>query len=589
MKAVHYLVVSLLLACLCTGIAAALPDDATPLLNAAGAGGGGDAITLETTTMTATANVPFTLSGRIYSKSTGAPYASIGVTLEERAPGSIAFRQIGSTTTDSDGRYSFQVTRSTPGVYYYHVAIYNQVLEGDWAVTVIGSGTVPTVTTLPTVPAGGATMAQAYASYEAGNAAWSSAWAASDFGQIRSYLTQARAHYASCLATANQVNDPANAANLALMKKVSTAYIALADAALAMYDGSDTYSTGRNQMNAASYAAAATSFQAAAEKFGQSQSLFGQATTTLQSVSFAGTSFGDGTAYIAAIVPVLNGKAAYVGEFGTYARGWQYTALAYGASATGDQAGFRTQATQAMGQFGMLRTSANFGADATSNYNILATMLGGATPGPTVTTPAPITGTTITALMDQGAISVTGRGSTLELAGLKIQNLRAEPLSFTVPIGTYLDSDDETVQDMVTTETLQVTLAASEEKEVLVWAACAQMTREIPTRDDSFEIEAAPPDAELVPILKALEKAGGNRAMFQAAVSIITDDASFEELTEFILDGNQMIDENIAGTAMMVIDYNGVDITTKAIWDDREEILAGITVASLRSWLENHA
>ena len=278
-----------------------------------------------------------------------------------------------------------------------------------------------------------------------------------------------------------------------------------------------------------------------------------------------------------------------MGEFGTYARGWQYTALAYGASATGDQAGFRTQASQAMSQFGTLRTSASFGADATSNYNILATMLGGATPTPTVTTPAPITGTTITAMMDQGAISVTGRGSTLELAGLKIQNLRAEPLSFTVPIGTYLDSDDEAVQDMVTTETLQVTLAASEEKEVLVWAACAQMTREIPTRDDSFEIEAAPPDAELVPILKALEKAGGNRAMFQAAVSIITDDATFEELTEFILDGKQMIDENIAGTAMMVIDYNGVDITTKAIWDDREEILAGITVASLRSWLENHA
>ncbi len=387
MRPIHSIPIILLCAMLCSGMAAALPSGATPLLNAAGAGGGGDAVTLETTTMTATANVPFTLSGRIYSVSTGAPYANTGVTLEERAPGSTIWRQIGSTTTNDDGRYSFQVTRSTPGVYLYHVVVYNQVLQGDWAVTVIGSGTVPTVTTLPTVPAGGATMAQAYASYEAGNAAWSSAWAASDFGQIRSYLTQARAHFSTCLATANLVNDPANAANLALMKKVSTAYIALADAALAMYDGSDTYSTGRNQMNAASYGAAATSFQAAAEKFGQSQSFFGQATSTLQSVSFAGTSFGDGTAYIAAIVPVLNGKAAYVGEFGTYARGWQHTALAYQASAVGDQAGFRTQVSQAMGQFGMLRTSANFGADATSNYNILATMIDGATPAPVTTAP----------------------------------------------------------------------------------------------------------------------------------------------------------------------------------------------------------
>ena len=588
MNAIHNLLLTLLLACFVAGTVAALPSGATPLVNAADAGGGGDAVTLETTTMTATANVPFTLSGRIYSKSTGAPYANIGVTLEERAPGSIAFRQIGSTTTDADGRYSFQVTRSTPGVYLYHVAVYNQVLEGDWAVTVIGSGTVPTVTTLPTVPPGGATMAQAYASYEAGNAAWSSAWGASDFGQIRMYLTQARAHFSTCLATANLVNDPANAANLALMKKVSTAYIALADAALGMYDGSDTYSTGRNQMNAGSYAAAATSFQAAAEKFGQSQSFFGQATTTLQSVSFAGTSFGDGTAYIAAIVPVLNSKAAYVGEFGTYARGWQHTALAYQASATGNQAGFQSEATLAMGQFGMLRTSASFGADATSNYNILETMLGGATPVPTVTTPTPITGTTIGELMDQGAITATGRGSSIELVGVKLQNLRAEPLSFTIPIGTFLESDDEAIQDMVTTETLQVNLAASEQKEVLIWAACAAIDRDVPSHDDTFRVFDTPPDAELVPVLKALEKAGGNRPMFQAAVSIIVDDATFEDLTGFEVDGQQMIDENIAGTAMMVIDYNGVDITTMAIWDDREEILDGITVASLRSWLENH-
>ena len=387
MRAFYSIPIILLCAVLCSSMATALPNGDTPLSNAAGEGGGGDAVTLETTTMTATANVPFTLSGRIYSKSTGAPYANIGVVLEERAPGSVAFRQIGSTTTDADGRYSFSVTRSTPGVYLYHVAVYNQVLEGDWAVTVIGSGTVPTVTTLPTVPTGGATMAQAYASYEAGNAAWSSAWAASDFGQIRMYLTQARTHFSTCLATANLVNDPANAANLALMRSVSTGYIALADAALAMYDGSDVYNAGRTQMNAGSYAAAAGSFQSAADKFQSSQSFFGQATATLQSVSFAGTSFGDGTAYIAAIIPVLNGKAAYVGEFATYARGWQHTALAYQASATGNQAGFQSEASLAMGQFGTLRSSATFGADATSNYNILATMLGGVTPAPVTTIP----------------------------------------------------------------------------------------------------------------------------------------------------------------------------------------------------------
>ena len=380
----------LLLGGVCTGIAAASSIDGLTLFNAA-IPGSSDPLTLETTTQTVSANTAFTLDGQIIDATTRSSVPYTEVVLEERGPGSTIYSRAGTTTTDANGEYAFTLKRATPGVYLFHVVVSNQVLDRDWAITVTGSATVTTVTTVTTLPPvpSGPTMAQAYTSYEAGNAAWSSAWAASDFGQIRSYLTQARTHFSTCLATANQVNDPANAANLALMRSVSTGYIALADAALAMYDGSDVYNAGRTQMNAGNYAGAAGSFQSAADKFQSSQSFFGQATATLQSVSFAGTSFGDGTAYIAAIVPVLNGKAAYVGEFATYARGWQHTALAYQASAAGDQAGFRSEAALAMAQFGSLRSSATFGADATSNYNILEPMLRSVTPEPVTTLPTP--------------------------------------------------------------------------------------------------------------------------------------------------------------------------------------------------------
>ncbi len=234
---------------------------------------------------------------------------------------------------------------------------------------------ITTPMTTRTTPPGGATVAQAYASYSGGNTAWSNAWGASDFARIRQHLNQAKTGFTTCLDTATRVDDPSNTANLALMKSMSTAYVALADAALAMYDGSDVYSTGRAQMNAGQYAAAAASFQSAAEKFQSSQALFGQATTTLRGVSYAGTSFGDGTAYTAAIVPVLNNKGTYAGEFASYARGWQHTALAYQASASGDQTVFRSEATKAMNLFGELRSSGTFGGDATSNYNILAGLL----------------------------------------------------------------------------------------------------------------------------------------------------------------------------------------------------------------------
>ena len=232
---------------------------------------------------------------------------------------------------------------------------------------------------------------QAKIHYQAAGEAWSQAWGASDIAQIRQYLTKAKTAYTNCLNTANAVNDPANAANLALVRTISTAYIGLADAALAMYDGADIYGAGQTQMNGASYAAAAASFQSAAAKFDSSRTLFGQATTTLQSVMYTGTEYGDGTAYTAVIVPILNAKGAYMGEFATYAQGWQHKALAYQGSASGDQNAFRSEATQAMNLFAGLRSSQAFGADASANYNVLSGLLGNSAPplGPTVTTTIP--------------------------------------------------------------------------------------------------------------------------------------------------------------------------------------------------------
>ena len=236
------------------------------------------------------------------------------------------------------------------------------------------------LTPIATTPQGGGTMAEAYAHYTAGNTAWSMAWGSSDIGQIRRHLNESGNHFSLCRDMASQVTDPSNAANLALMQSVSGAYVALSWAASWMYDGADMYSEGRTLLNAGDYVGAANTFGHASETFQSSQTYFGQATTTLQGISYAGTSFGDGSAYTATIVPILNARGAYTGEFARYAQGWQHTALAYQASVTGDQATFRSEGTQAMNLFADLRTSAIFGADATSNYNILAGLLGSSTP-----------------------------------------------------------------------------------------------------------------------------------------------------------------------------------------------------------------
>jgi|GEM_PF-639053 hypothetical protein len=385
----------LLAVCLVAGTAGATTIDTPVLVNAADDNDG--PLTLETEYRTVDVNEPFSLAGTITLVSTGLPYQGL-LNLQEQAPGG-AYRTIDSTTTASDGSYSFTVTRAVPGLYRYRVELPGYSMSGDdWAVTV--RGTLPTTAVTTTVPItmptvqGGATYAQARDYYIQATGAWSQAWGASDFVLIRQYLNQAKTLYTNSLNTANAVNDPANAANLALVKSVSTAYISLADAALAMYDAADAYGTGQAQVGAGSYAAAATSFQTAAEKDERSKTLFNEATTTLQSVSYAGTEYGDGTAYTAAIVPILNGKAAYVGDYATYARAWQHTALALQARAAGNDATFRSEATQAMTLFGSLRASQSFGTDATTNYDILVGMLGSTTPEPVTTTPTPTTVTT---------------------------------------------------------------------------------------------------------------------------------------------------------------------------------------------------
>jgi len=239
------------------------------------------------------------------------------------------------------------------------------------AIPAIASGSPVLSNTSP----GTATYDQALSHYDAGGQAWSRAWGASGVDQIRQHLDQSKASYTACFNTSGAVNDPSNAANLALMRSISTAYIDLADAALAMYDGGDDYAAGRTRMAAGDFSLAAPLFERAGTRFETSKTLFSKGTTTLQAVTYAGTTFGDGTAYTAAIVPILDAKGDYMGEFTTCARGWQHTALAYGAGAGGDRATLSAEAALAMYAFDELRTSPGFGSDAAMNYEILAALI----------------------------------------------------------------------------------------------------------------------------------------------------------------------------------------------------------------------
>ncbi|HIH04185.1 MAG TPA: hypothetical protein HA263_10210 [Methanoregulaceae archaeon] len=146
----------------------------------------------------------------------------------------------------------------------------------------------------------------------------------------------------------------------------SSARIALADAALAMYDGADAYGKGRSQMDGGDYQSAADSFGSAAAAFAVSHVLLDNATAGLR---------GDGATDTAALLPLLKSKGAYMREFETYARGWQHTGFAYRARAEGNATISGYEAALASQLFADLQSPSVFSADAARNFDILAPMV----------------------------------------------------------------------------------------------------------------------------------------------------------------------------------------------------------------------
>ena len=93
--------------------------------------------------------------------------------------------------------------------------------------------------------------------------------------------------------------------------------------------------------------------------------------------------------------------------------------------------------------------------------------------------------------------------------------------------------------------------------------------------------------------MPVLDKAGVSYAVRQAAVWIVTDDADYGDLGILVsrpvlqaLGGTRTIREPEAARAMRICEEAGIDITSKAIWGDRQKILAGLEEGDFKTWLE---
>jgi hypothetical protein len=149
---------------------------------------------------------------------------------------------------------------------------------------------------------------------------------------------------------------------------------------------------------------------------------------------------------------------------------------------------------------------------------------------------------------------------------------------------------------MVTTGEASVVLDNDRWVSVDVSAACANRLRDIPGSEDKFEIQQSPNQEELARLLPALRRANVDFAVQQAAIWIVTDDADYDDLGMLVrrpafqvFGGERTIKEYEVAKAMKICDRSGIDITKKAIWQDRDRILQGLRDKDLKKWLLERA
>ncbi|MDR2981420.1 MAG: WD40 repeat domain-containing protein [Puniceicoccales bacterium] len=212
-------------------------------------------------------------------------------------------------------------------------------------------------------------------------------------------------------------------------------------------------------------------------------------------------------------------------------------------------------------------------------------------------TPAERAEQNVADLIKEGKVAVAVRGSSISKLYVTLKRMTPYPLQVLIPAGTYFVCDNSAAQNMVTTADVRIRLAQNAQTSS-VPVACANQPKDIPTAHDSFVIGIPKNADELPKLMAVLGKKNIPYYTKQAAIWIVTDNASYSGLDSLravsqydvripgVSYGSRAINEPEAAEAIRSCAEAGIDIKTKVIWRDCEKILAGLKAGELKSWLK---
>jgi hypothetical protein len=193
-------------------------------------------------------------------------------------------------------------------------------------------------------------------------------------------------------------------------------------------------------------------------------------------------------------------------------------------------------------------------------------------------------------LLDERAIEIKTAGDGIETVSVQIRKLVAGPVAVRIPVGAFFVAASASSQNMVATGERTVRLLDNLWHTVAVPTACANRPKGIPESGDTFSVQRSPHQAELAQLMPVLDKAGVKYEVRQAAVWIVTDNADYDDLGILVASstgygGSRVIHEAETARAMKICADAGIDITKKAVWRDRTQILIALPAGALRTWL----
>jgi len=191
-------------------------------------------------------------------------------------------------------------------------------------------------------------------------------------------------------------------------------------------------------------------------------------------------------------------------------------------------------------------------------------------------------------LIENNLIEVDVQGSDITAINLRVRKLASYPVDVNIPVGSYFVAANSSSQNMVATAAKKIRLTTDGWQNVSIPVACANRPKNIPDSNDRFTVKRSPHLIELTALMPVLEKANAWTTTKQAAVWIVTDDASYSDLGILISNGQtRAIGPEETAHAMKICSEAGIDITSRRIWKDRQMILDKLSDGSVKEWLKN--